>query len=250
MAQLIFPESLKEESPYPTIRFAVKNIPVPVSIHLPVPPGITFNDGMNYSSIDLGLIGNEAVKAVEQFSKEGAGAGFGSFTSGMMDKLKSMNGAAAAVIASNLLATESTTQRVGLGVKKILPPNTNSIFQGSTIRQFGFQFKLVARTKYEARTAKAIVDVFRTYMYPEGTNLLLSYPNTWSITFSKADLPEIKECYLTSLTTSYNNSTNIFYSDDSPLETDISLTFQETKALVRSDLYKDTFQTARGDGSL
>lgn len=238
MAQHVFPDSLKERSAYPTIRFSVDG--TAESIYLPIPQGLTFGDNMNYSTIDLGVIGDMAQRTIEQFAKEGAKSGFGTLAGGVMDKLKSMNAEAAAVIASTALASEGTTQIVGLGIKKILPPNTNSIFQGSAIRQFGFQFKLVARTQSEAKTAKAIVDVFRKYMYPEGTqdNILLSYPNTWKITFHQADLPKIAQCYLTSLSTTYNSSTNAFYSDNSPLETDINLTFQETKALNRTMLEK------------
>lgn len=238
---LIFPDSLKEKSVYPIIRFSVNNAPGSQSICLPIPQGLTFGDNMNYSTIDLGLIGDAAKQAVETVSKEGINSGSLSKIGVMtMDKISSINKEAAALIASRQLGNEAVTQVVGLGVKKILAPNTNSIFQGSAIRQFGFQFKLVSRTESEAKTAKAIVDTFRKYMYPEGTNdnILLSYPNTWKIEFDRADLPKIWECYLTSLSANYNSSTNAFYSDNSPLETDINVTFQETRALNRSDLYK------------
>lgn len=237
MAQHVFPDSLKERSAYPAIRFSVDG--TSESIYLPIPQGISFGDNMNYSTVDLGIIGDLGARTAETIAENGPSKEALSAIGGMLqERWKSLDAAAAATIATKVLASEGAAQVLGLGIKKILAPNTNSLFQGSAIRQFGFQFKLVARTENEARSAKAIVETFRKYMYPEGTNLLLSYPNTWRISFDKADLPKIAQCYLTSLSATYNSSTNAFYSDDSPLETDVSVTFQETKALTRNMLEK------------
>jgi hypothetical protein len=238
MAQHVFPDSLKSQSTYPAIRFSVDG--TAESIYLPIPQGLSFGDNMNYSTIDLGIIGDTAKDAVDTIRKGGLTVDSVNKISGDIgSRFKSLDGAAAALIAAKALPVESefVSSVVSLGARKILAPNTNALFQGSAIRQFGFQFKLVARTKAEAVTAKNIVDVFRKYMYPEGNTQILSYPNTWQITFHLATLPEIKQCFLTSLTTTYNSSTNAFYDDDAPLETDISVTFQETRALHRSDLY-------------
>ena len=43
--------------------------------------------------------------------------------------------------------------------------------------------------------------------------------------------------YLTQMTGTYNSSGNAFHADGGPTEIDISLTFQESKALTREDLY-------------
>ena len=56
-------------------------------------------------------------------------------------------------------------------------------------------------------------------------------------------MPKIRECYLLSLNTTYNATGNAFHTKGQPVEVDIALTFQETKALTRSGLYKG------GDGS-
>ena len=238
MALHVFPDSLKSQSTYPAIRFAVDG--TAESIYLPVPQGLSFGDNMNYSTIDLGIIGDAAKDVVSTLNQGGiTEQSFGNIVNNMNSRIKSLDTTAAALIAAKSLPVESefASAVVSLGARKILAPNTNSLFQGSAIRQFGFQFKLVARTKGEAKTAKAIVDVFRKYMYPEGNTVILAYPNTWSIIFDRANLPEIKQCFLTSLTSTYNSSTNAFYDDNSPLETDIAVTFQETRALHRSDLY-------------
>ena len=46
------------------------------------------------------------------------------------------------------------------------------------------------------------------------------------------------ECYLLSLQTTYNSTTNAFHDQGQPVEIDIALTFQEVKALTREELYE------------
>ena len=50
-------------------------------------------------------------------------------------------------------------------------------------------------------------------------------------------MPKILTSYLTNLTTTYNSTTNAYHDDGQPVEIDMSLTFQETRALTRGDLY-------------
>ena len=79
-------------------------------------------------------------------------------------------------------------------------------------------------------------------MYPEGNELILKYPPTFTIKFFNGSgkenkfIPAIFESYLTGMSAVYNGSTNIFHSDGSPLESDVQLTFQEIKALTREEI--------------
>ena len=50
-------------------------------------------------------------------------------------------------------------------------------------------------------------------------------------------MPKIMETHLVNCTTTYNSTSNAFHDDGQPVEVDVALTFQETKPLVRSDLY-------------
>ena len=52
-------------------------------------------------------------------------------------------------------------------------------------------------------------------------------------------MPQILDCHLTGLSVTYNSTANSFHKDGAPVETDVSLTFQETKTIVRQDLYGD-----------
>ena len=126
--------------------------------------------------------------------------------------------------------------------KQIIAPNTRTSFEGTSIRSFQFNFKLVARTQDESRRIKEITRIFQEYMYPEGNKIIMKYPPVWQIGFYNPDgshnsnIPGIYDCFLTHYTPTYNASTNIFYEDGAPVEVDISLGFQETKALTRDEI--------------
>jgi hypothetical protein len=100
----------------------------------------------------------------------------------------------------------------------------------------------VSRTAQETKVIKTVRELFQTYMYPEGDDLVFKYPPTWNIRFydgfgnRNSYLPGIYDCYLTSFTTTVNASTNIFHEDGSPVEIDFQLGFQETKALSRKHI--------------
>ena len=72
---------------------------------------------------------------------------------------------------------------------------------------------------------------------------MLSYPPQWIIRFVDSNqdeleyIPKIYTCYLTGVNTVINSSSNTFRRQDlSPYEIDISLQFQETKVLTRSEI--------------
>ena len=75
------------------------------------------------------------------------------------------------------------------------------------------------------------------------SNLLMhQYPPTFQITFYNGTevnkfMPKIMPCYLTTVDATYNASGNSFHRDGSPVEVDMTLSFQETKTLTRYDLF-------------
>ena len=131
-------------------------------------------------------------------------------------------------------------------------PYTNNAFQGSNMRTFEFNFKLIAESMDEAKEARNIENTFRKFLYPRkhpGSPMVLVYPPYWEITFWKTVdeelvqneyLPLIMLCNLETMNTTYNASGNAFHEDGSPTEVDMSLSFKESITLTREDLYGDT----------
>jgi hypothetical protein len=214
-----------------------------------MPPGIEISDSMSYSTIDLGIIGDvisDTVKAAtgKDSFKSSLEASLSTFTDKTIGKIKSTNAAAAASIAAKYSGMEGIANSINFGAKQIIAPNTNTTFQGSNIRSYPFRFKMVARNKAESDVVKQIVSSFRQYLYPKGNDLLLEFPGTWLISFvygsnesaKNSYIPEPYRCYLTSFSSTYNSSNNMWHDDGAPVEVDIAMNFQEVKALNQSQI--------------
>jgi len=244
----VFPSELRDSTQqYPYMCFSIPTEAAAADIYIPVPPGLTFSDSMVYSTISLGIIGNIAKETINQ-AKTGQGlvgtltAGVGGLASSTLDKAKKLNVAAAASIAARTARQDNIADIIDFSTKQLVAPNTNTNFQGSSVRSFAFTFKLVAKTQAESDTINNIVKQFRTYMYAKGDDVILEYPPLWSLKFYNIDgeentyIPKIYPCYLQAMTSTYNAGTNIFHDDGSPFEVDIALGFQESKALNRTEI--------------
>lgn len=218
------------------------------AVFLPIPSGLTFSDNMQYSSLDLGIMGNIVSKAVGAAVNQsnlfsGIGAGIGAGVGTIVNQIKSTNAAAALSIATKFVGSDNLSNAIDFGARQVIAPNTNTAFQNSGVRQFQFSFKMMPTDQKEANTISQIVRLFRENMYPAANDLILTYPPVWNIDFfnghnSKPNtkLPGIHACYLIAMSAVYNSSGNMFHADGHPVETDIQLTFEETRALTLADI--------------
>lgn len=219
-----------------------------VHTYFPIPSGLNFSDSAEFNSINLGMFGGafgqeiqDAVNAegtVFERSKD--------IASRIGNRITSVNKEEAALIAATLLPYKD---QVSLQSRTIRNPNTNVTFGGHGVRGFQFKFKMIAKSKDEAKLIRKIQERFRYYTYANafnGTGFLLSYPPTWLIRFYAPDknnefkemihIPRIFSCYLTGVTTSINDGSVTFYNDGAPTEVDVSLEFRETRSLTRKDI--------------
>jgi len=234
---IVIPENLgNTPTGRPFVHFHIKpsqgGDPLQGDIFLPIPAGESFEDGGSYSTIDMGT---QAIKLDADRGNmvlDVAKAQINDLTKNSAAKLLPQNGAEIAM-ASN---------------RRVLNPNTNTTFEGNNVRSFTFGFTLVGRTPGDTNQIKALHELLRSAIYPfvqdDGSNILLSYPPTWDVKFVNSSsgggenkwLPKIYECYLTGLNTTFNPSALMFKTDMSPVETEISITMQETRALTRKDV--------------
>lgn len=226
----VFPEALREKAdrgkgyPFVTFEFIKRALPEATAVSLYLPPGFSVPDAASYGSVDLGVIGSGAAGELTGDEKriiaqEATG--------------KALNEIGAASI--------FTKGKIKKG--EALNPNTVLQFDNVAVRSFNFAFKLVAESAKEAQSALLIENLFRQALYPEIMNrLYLEYPPTFKIKFyhggkENTFMPQIHESFLANMSTTYNAGSNLYHADGSPSEIDISLTFTETKALTRSELY-------------
>jgi len=249
---LLFPSNLTATAlKFPFIGFvARKGATGERSIYLPIPPGISFSDQMQYSTIDLGIIGKAIARATTAAVNEGgfmsgAGGALGAAAGTLVNQMRSADVAAVASLAARQTGFDNVANFVDFGARQVIAPNTNTAFQNSGVRQFQFSFKMMPKDQKEAFTITEIVKRFRQNMYPMGNDLILTYPPIWNIKFydggkseENRKLPAIYDCYLTGMSAVYNSNGNMFHADGHPVETDVQLTFEETRALTLSDIVK------------
>lgn len=202
-------------------------------IYLPAPTGLSVTDQANYNTTDFGVFGAE--KARGQILK----------TFGVMLGKPALGKVAPGFTSEQAFKTMGT----------IINPNTNTTFSGSGVRSFNFSYKFVPESEQETDVIKRIIRRFKGLSYAGHTadqageadpaTLLLSYPCKWQIKFLKTTaggftenefMPKLFECYLTTVETNYNPNANIFFNNAAPVEIDLSVTFQETRALTRNDI--------------
>jgi len=256
-----YPGNLKQaDGKYPCIRFQTKGSlgegkgDQDYNIYLPIPDGLTFSDGATFGAKDLGLMGGAANDLVKNVSSAVSDA------DGIIDKIKgAFDGASttAANILSQLkgvsagdIASFASDQLYGTSVlasrSKIVAPNKTSMFEGNTVRNFSFQWKMIARTPEESASMYNIQRIFRLFTYASSAsgspNILLEFPPAWKIDFvvnnamNTVKLPKIYGCYLTSTSASFGEERAMFMPDGSPLQLDLTLEFTEVRALNRQDI--------------
>lgn len=138
----------------------------------------------------------------------------------------------------------------------ILNPNVELLFQGTDLRNFQLNYKLVPRNPTEAGKIKNIIDVFKRSMLPsfakngdirfsEGisaSNNFIRVPDVCKITFMRGgnrnpDVPQYKMCAITNVDINYTpDGTYATYGDGTMVAYGLSLSFQETKLVFAEEV--------------
>ena len=243
---------------YPRMCIESKNKKIPLTVFLQMPQALAVGDSLAYGSMNLGQIGKAGQEALNKIQNgdlnlKSIGEAAVSTAEGVAGQVRgignnTVRAAALAQIANKAGLVPSgiitaAAEAAMYNQRSVLNPNQVTTFNGSNTRSFTFNFKLVGTTAAENVTIRDMVDGFRLNAYPAGNDIVLEYPSEFTITFLKEGrggvndyISPIFNCFLMSISTTYNSTANSFYEDGAPLEVDISLSFQETKALTRDDL--------------
>lgn len=227
------------------------------------PASQVFLDGVQYQSLGIGAGGAAAEQAIAQGQ-----SGVGAFAQQFVDDVK---GAATALLNKDIdvgpmgpelarfAATRATNRfrssalpAVSNITKMTVNPNIRTLFNGVNVREFTFQFKLIATSPQEARNVQDIIKFFRTELYPKAfdvpigslnieAKLGFNFPNAFKIRFNfkgveNANLPKLKECYLRSISHTVNPTGGGFKVDGKPNEVDLTLQFVENQTLDQDDI--------------
>ena len=241
---MTFPPSLGTAAGRPFIHFHANEIArggggLQADIFLPIPAGISFEDGGSYSTISLG------------------GGAFIEHAKDAMSPDRTVNRTKLWADAKATMASKGMKMLEPMGGEKVMVatrlamnPNTNTTFESNNIRSFTFEFRMVGRSAHEDATIRNIHNTFRRGIYPhvtkDASNIIMHYPPTWHLFFRNTNaaggaeneyIPKVYECYLTTLASSFNPSASMFRNGSiAPVEVQINLTFQETRTLTRLDI--------------
>lgn len=208
------------------------------AIMMPLPGNIVWSDSHGFGTID------------ESKTIIGKAGGMAKIARGAITKNEetgqrlNMLSAAADLAAGGAFGDGAVAVGSGSGLGSggaIINPQTRTLFQGSNIRTFTFEFKLVPKTKEETESVQAIHHSIRKWSYPKAipgtSNIILEFPAVWDIRlYNIANAPKIMPCYLTTFNTTFNPTTLIWREDNNPVEISLSIGFTETRPPTREDL--------------
>lgn len=217
-----FSEALKGDTPIGQVLGNIK---------LYMPQAISFSDGLTYDNTELTGI-TSAIAASANEGINGGGLNAAITTLG-----QSLSGVASDFMARNSALGAATAVASGVAIN----PRAAMLFKAPTFRQLALNFKMIPSNSSEARVIEDIIHTIRLHSYPEliANGASYQYPNVFKIGFVSINGPNpwimpFTHAYCTAVTVNYNPTSPALMSDGSPNEIDLTLSFQETKALDRS----------------
>ena len=220
------------------------------SVKLYLPAGLAYRDTVNYDNMDIGGLG----AAAEQAVMKGGSVVKSLFEGGKQTIGAAMKGAAGGDTAKLAMIKLSAglPDEIGGALRSAgqvtTNPNTRVLFKSVNLREFSFAFKFISTSPKEAEEVKSIINFFREELYPTtinagiaGASVSIGYrfPLKFKIEPMYKNKPiatKIKPCYLRDVSVTYNPTQASMFRDGNFQEIDMTLSFQETRTLQRSDI--------------
>lgn len=224
-----------------------------------MPSSIVFQDGVSYSTADLGFAGGAAAAGMAngQGMVESLAAGGFASLGNFYDALKgSVSQDAARLGATRLAGLAGKNGAIDGAVRGSLRTspvsNMTMLFDKPQLRTFSFSFKMQPVSEKEANMVTKIVKFFRTELYPDAFNtdtlggisvpFGYRFPNEIKIslhygkTNSGKNFIKFKPCYLTNFQATFNAPSASFFKGGHFQETTISMTLRENELLNKKDI--------------
>ena len=242
-------------------------------ILLPIPSNIQDNNSTNYGSSELNSIAGAAVGGIMRTMEAGRTAGdikakldaIGSAALGAANNVSDAIGGIEGVkdFATRQLASSAVgilgvnitpNQILARSEGTILNPNMELLFNGPTLRNFRFSFKMTPRNRDEGEQIKKIIRCFKKNMAPKvGENTtFLETPNVFELTYRQGSndhkfLNKFKQCFLSDISVNYTGEGSYStYGDGTPVSMIMDLTFKEIQPIYSSDYEDESSGTGVG----
>lgn len=245
----------KDQSQKGILGISTSYVPNASQVSLYMPQAININDNVTYDNADLGARGAGILAALNNAGGLGDAARamitqtFAPLTDLFNSQLVGQAARLAASRATQSFLPKDVAAAAQIGLQVKVNPNTRSLFTGVNIRQFTFQYDFVSTSPEETSQIYKIIHFFRKELYPstfgtEETSIPLGYkfPNLFEIKFRWGDqqmgIPQPLLCNLRDVQTVYNPGNMSFHADGSATHIQMTLIFQEFRALTQEDIKK------------
>ena len=226
------------------------------SIYLPMPENLVYNEPIDWTGTDLGMMKGAADALLGKGGSDNALAGAALGQAGNV-----LAGGAGAIV-SKLLGGGLLGGAVlgGLGGGAALQgaiesnlrvksnPFKEQTFQGVGFRPFEFSFVFNARSQTEVNTIRKIINTFRKFSKPSlesPESAIFNYPAEFQIEFLtlKQDiwtpnkyLPKLKQCVCKSVNTNFTTAGWKSFEEGAPTTITLQIGFEETDIITNSDV--------------
>ena len=237
------------------------------TILLPIPSNLQDTNQVEYGSSSLNGLAATGVQAAEgimmtqlgdsqdpfgvqqvaaqvQKAKESVTGGVGSDAAATNALTKFLAAKAVNVFGANV----TLNQLLARGNGEILNPNMELLFNGPTLRNFRFNFKLTPRNEKEAQQVKLIIRAFKRNMAPQAQggslssgNWFLKTPNVFKLRYRTGRknhpfLNRFKQCFLENCSVNYTGEgVHTTYDDGTPVSMILDLSFKEIQPIYDVD---------------
>ena len=239
------------------------------TILLPVPNSVQDGNSVDYGSSKLGslqataatgirnLMDADFTKGAEEYGKQVkesvakakdefvAGVGGGGKAADILKK--QLTSTAVGMLGGNITVDQLMARENG----EIFNPNMELLFNGPTLRNFKFSYKMMPRSEQEAEQVRLIIRSFKSNMAVktkassgQGGSFFLKTPNVFNLRYRTGNqdhpfLHKFKQCFLTDISVNYTGeASHMTYADGTPVSMVMDLTFKELEPIYDVD-YED-----------
>lgn len=232
------------------------------TVLLPIPSNIEDGSSVNYTDDSMNSLVGAGMGGVEGLMKglgKAAGEGkFGEMGSIAEEQLGGMlkgsgltldsaqdliskyfAGQALSLFGGNVSINQLLARRGG----QVFNPNMELLFNGPSLRNFNFSFKITPRSADEGEEIKTIIRFFKRGMAPKAgeTGLFLKTPNVFELRYRQGNnehkfLNKFKQCFLTNITVNYTGEgVYATYDNGTPVSMVMTLMFKELAPIYDID---------------
>ena len=239
------------------------------TILLPVPNSVQDGNSVDYGSSKLGSLQATAATGIRNIMDADFTKGAEAYTTQVTQSVAKAKDEFVAGVgggdkAADILKKQLTASAVGqLGGNitvdqlmarengEVFNPNMELLFNGPTLRNFKFSYKMMPRSEQEAEQVRLIIRSLKSNMAVktkaaagQGGSFFLKTPNVFNLRYRTGNqdhpfLHKFKQCFLTDISVNYTGeASHMTYTDGTPVSMVMDLTFKELEPIYDVD-YED-----------